>query len=223
MREELGAAAPVAPLVEDVLNAAHHVAAAGLEMDARLDPALHGALLRLVHAVYEHEDSLDLLHELEIDGVREAHVFEVSSRRPPVTSYTAHVERVIEAAHTVARCASAGSEAVPPYALTPLGTLVEAVTTYSAHCARVHEWEQAGHRLRVIPGGQAQQPQPEPASQPPTSAAPTDDDQGLASHRRGGQGFAAAHLEPPHAVVDDSGAEVEPAVRERPVPRLRLR
>ena len=165
--------APVAPLVENLLNAADHVAAAGLEMDARLEAQLHSALLRLVHAVYEHHDSLELQRELEEDGVREAHVFDITGRGLPVTSYSAHVERITEAADTVSRAAGAATAgSLPAYALPPLATLVEAVSMYQSQAAVAHDWEVAGNRLRVIPGGLAESTQPPAPTTPPAAPPP---------------------------------------------------
>jgi hypothetical protein len=143
--------APVAPLVEDVLNAAHDVAAAGLEMDSRVDPELNRALRLLVQAVYEHEDALELQRELEAEGVREAHVFDVTADSPPTTSYPAHVERIISAADGVARCAAAPtSAAAPTQALAPVCTLLEATTAYHAHASAAQQWQSAGNRFALL-------------------------------------------------------------------------
>lgn len=230
MREELASPALVAPLVEDVLNAAHHVAAAGLEMDARIDADLHSALLRLVHAVYEHEDALELQRELEADGIRAAHVFDVTARRPPVTSYTAHVERIIETAEGVARCASAPTpEALPRYALTPVCTLVEAVTAYQGQAALAQEWERAGNRMRLIRGGQAGETQPPPPTTPPAAPphAPHDDEAIAADELRSGAmamtGRSTHGSDPPTVAVRGASSQHVPAAREHAALRARLR
>jgi hypothetical protein len=160
--------APVAPLVEDVLNAAHEVAAAGLEMDSRVEDELHAALLHLVRAVYAHEDALDLQHELEADGVREPAVFDVSADAPPFTSYSAHVEQIITAADRVAEYTAApDASAFPQYALAPVCSLVEAVTAYQAHPTAARQWHRAGNRPALLPEPGPRDRPPPPSPSPP--------------------------------------------------------
>jgi hypothetical protein len=161
----------VAPLVEDVLNAAHDVAAAGLEMDSRVDPELNRALRLLVQAVYEHEDALELQRELEAEGVREAHVFDVTADRPPTTSYPAHVERIISAADGVAGSAAAPtSAALPTQALAPVCTLMEAITAYHAHASVAQQWQSAGNRFALLRGEGPDDMLPPPPSTSPRPA-----------------------------------------------------
>lgn len=162
---------PVAPLVEDVLNAAHEVAAAGLEMDSRVEDELHAALLHLVRAVYAHEDALDLQRELEVDGVRESSVVEVTADGLPIGTYAAHVDQVIGAAEGVAETAAApNASPVPPYALAPMCTLVEAVTAYSAHTTSAKQWQRAGNRLELVTADGPDDTLPPPRTSPPAGA-----------------------------------------------------
>jgi hypothetical protein len=166
--------APVAPLVQDVLDAAHEVAAAGLEMDSRVEDELHAALLHLVRVVYAHEDALDLQRELEADGVREPPVFDVTSDRPPFTSYTARVEQIIAAADRLAECAEApAAGAVPQYALAPVCSLVEAVTAYQAHPLAARQWQYAGNRPSLLPQCGPIDTPPPPTTSPPTTSSPS--------------------------------------------------
>jgi hypothetical protein len=221
-------AVPVAPLVEGVLNAAHDVAAAGLEMDARVDRELHEALLRLVNAVYEHEEALELQRELELEGVRQASVFDVTAERPPATSYAGHVERIISAADGVTRsAASPSAHAVPRHALAPVCTLMEAVTAYHAQAATARQWQQAGNRFSLFRGDGPDDSPPPPASTPtPARAHPHTAAAPGAPHPEppGGGNVASAGVDwtrptADRLAADDSGGRIGA----RPSLRARLR
>ena len=217
--------APVAPLVQDVLNAAHEVAAAGLEMDSRVEDELHAALLHLVRAVYAHEDALDLQRELEADGVREPPVFDVTSDRPPFTSYTARVEQIIAAADRVAEYTEAPSaDALPKYALAPVCSLVEAVTAYQAHPIAARQWQHAGNRPSLLPD-RGPRDTPPPATSPPSGPTRPEVEKSTAhAVGLGGGGDPAAlardhpHLEPATASIRSRTASPLVAARG---PRLR--
>jgi hypothetical protein len=215
---------PVAPLVESVLNAAHYVAAAGLEMDSRLDLQMHSALLRLVQTVYEHADALELQRELEADGIREAHVFNVTAEAPPITSYPGHVERILAAADDVVRVAAAPSAAaVPQYALKPVCTLAESVAAYHAQASVARDWQEAGHRPHLL-----RPDDPDDRLPPPSGSSPL-------GRRAGSPAISASTIDgadadtvatvAPHMSPRIRRTEVADAhgLRERPVARARLR
>ena len=223
MREGIDAP-PVAPLVESVLNAAHNVAAAGLEMDSRLDPRVHGELLRLVHAVYEHEEALELQRELEADGVREAHVFDVTAKAIPMTSYPGHVERILAAADGVVRAAAAPSAGeIPPHALEPVCTLAETVAAYNAQTSIARDWQEAGYRPHLLVSDDPDDRLPPPSSSPPLGrrASPTP---AAAETLDGTDADTVATMAPdtaPRVRLRELGGGN--GVRERFAPRARLR
>ncbi len=208
---------PVAPLVEDVLNAAHEVAAAGLEMDSRVEDELRAALLHLVRAVYAHEDAVDLQRELEADGVREPPIFDVTADQPPATSYAARVERIIATADRVATYTAApDADPLPSYALAPVCSLVEAVTAYQAHPSAARQWQRAGNRPSLLSD-------PNPLDTPPPTS-------GSATPRRAASDAAEMAGQTFDLTPDgDTGAPVKDLAKEhmvleatRAAPRVRV-
>jgi hypothetical protein len=167
---------------DEVLVAAAKVSDRALELTPRLSPQLEAAFKGLAEAVYQWTEQLDLLDELEGEGVRAGSVADAEEVRTGLT-YSASVERVLAAAEALCHRVLLEEELVVPaislsdHASPPSRELLHDLENAFRWWERradvaAEQWEEGMRPALVRSAASAPPPTPDPPQLPPTGGLP---------------------------------------------------